>query len=206
MPESRYLFCTEYLCGEKNKTYNGILSIGKAMKNNGCMVVDGNNCELPSGEQGELLLSGNQLSFGYLNNKEKNKEAFFTKNNVIYYRSGDLCFVDEDGDFLYCGRIDHQVKIDGFRVELSEIEHHIRNKFNVQNAVAVAFVNHIGNTQLHLFLEKFKGETDSIKTFLKTKLPDYMIPNETTVLKEFPLNVNGKIDRKQLAKTLENKR
>jgi len=204
-PTEATIFCTEYLCGEKNKTYNGILCIGKPMENMGCMIVDEENNELPQGEQGELLLFGNQLTPGYLNNKEKNKHTFFTKNNTVYYRSGDLCFVDKEGDFLYCGRLDHQVKIDGYRVELSEIEHHVREAFPVQNAVCVAFVNHIGNTQLHLFLENFEGDITAIKKYLKTKLPDYMIPTETSVLKEFPLNVNGKIDRKKITKILEEK-
>ncbi len=202
-PTEATIFCTEYLCGEKNKTYNGILCIGKPMKNMGCMIVDEKDNELPQGEQGELLLFGNQLTPGYLNNKEKNEQSFFTKNNTVYYRSGDLCFIDKDGDFLYCGRMDNQVKIDGYRVELSEIEHHVRDAFDVQNVVCVAFVNQIGNTQLHLFLEKFEGDSSVIKIHLKTKLPDYMIPAETTILKEFPLNVNGKIDRKELTKTLE---
>jgi amino acid adenylation domain-containing protein len=202
-PTEATIFCTEYLCGEENKTYNGILCIGKPMENMGCLIVDGKDNELPQGEQGELLLYGSQLTPGYLNNNEKNEQSFFTKNNVFYYRSGDLCFVDKDGYFLYCGRIDHQVKIDGYRVELNEIEHHVRDAFEVQNAVCVAFINQIGNTQLHLFLEKFEGDSSAVKTHLKTKLPDYMIPAETTILKEFPLNVNGKIDRKELTKTLE---
>ena len=71
--------------------------------------------------------------------------------------------------------------------------------------MAIAYQNEIGNTQIHLFLEKFPAETSSVMDFLKAKLPPYMIPSEITVLPIFPLNANGKVDRKALKATLETK-
>ena len=152
-------------------------------------------------------MSGYQLTPAYLKNELKNKESFLFKEvngeNIRFYRSGDLCFQDEDGDFMYCGRIDHQVKIDGYRVELGEIEEHVRSHFDMKNLVVLAFTNQIGNTQLHLFLEGFNGDLSEIKKHLKNTLPDYMQPTNITNLVELPLNNNGKIDRNKLKAELE---
>ena len=78
-------------------------------------------------EEGELCLSGEQVTLGYWNNPSKTAEVFgTTKNGKKFYRTGDLCKIDQAGNFLYLGRIDNQVKIDGHRVELEEIEFHTR--------------------------------------------------------------------------------
>jgi D-alanine--poly(phosphoribitol) ligase subunit 1 len=209
-PTEATIFCLTYLCGNsegKEKAFNGILSIGKPMLNMDAIIVDENLNPLPDGEKGELCLMGAQMTPGYWKNPEKNQSAFFTltykEKPCTFYRTGDLCFKDDEGDFLFCGRIDFQVKIQGFRVELSEIEHHVREFTGLSNIVAIAYQNEIGNTQIHLFLEKFPAETSSVMNFLKAKLPPYMIPSEITVLPIFPLNANGKVDRKALKATLE---
>lgn len=205
-PTEATIFCLTYdLKREKslNKSFNGIVCIGKPMENVEAIIVDENNNILSQGKKGELCLSGNQLTPGYLNNPQKNKESFFTlgsgENAKIYYRTGDLAYVDEDGDFMYCGRIDFQVKIQGFRVELSEIEHYAREYTGLTNVAALAQNNSIGNVQIHLYLEKFDGEIKILEDYLKKKLPQYMIPSFYTNLDNFPLNVNGKIDRKALS-------
>ena len=206
-PTEATIFCSYYFCETQNKSYNGILSIGKAMKNMQLSIVNEEGDFLPAGDKGELLLSGYQLTPAYLKNELKNKESFLFKEvngeNIRFYRSGDLCFQDEDGDFMYCGRIDHQVKIDGYRVELGEIEEHVRSHFDMKNLVVLAFTNQIGNTQLHLFLEGFNGDLSEIKKHLKNTLPDYMQPTNITNLVELPLNNNGKIDRNKLKAELE---
>jgi D-alanine--poly(phosphoribitol) ligase subunit 1 len=211
-PTEATIFCLTYLYGnqgKKDKAFNGILSIGKPMLNMDAIIVDENLRPLPDGEKGELCLMGAQMTPGYWENPEKNKASFFTLtykgNQCTFYRTGDMCFKDNEGDFLFCGRIDFQVKIQGFRVELSEIEHHVREFTGLSNIVAIAYQNEIGNTQIHLFLEKFPAETSSVLDFLKAKLPPYMIPSEITVLSVFPLNANGKVDRKALKANLETK-
>jgi acyl-coenzyme A synthetase/AMP-(fatty) acid ligase len=100
---------------------------------------------------------------------------------------------------MYVGRADHQVKIQGYRVELSEIEFHAREALQGKNAVAVAFLNQSQSNEIALFIEDVKLDEQNIKNHLKLKLPSYMIPSKFIIHKEFPLNANGKIDRKSLS-------
>ncbi len=206
-PTEATIFCLTYDWNRsaENKNLNGIVCIGKPMQNIAAIVVDEDLKPVAAGIHGELCLSGAQLTSGYLKNPEKNKEAFFTLDlngtAEIFYRTGDICYIDEDGDFMYSGRLDNQVKIQGFRVELSEIEHYAREFMKNANAVALTSQNSSGNTLIHLFVENF-NITDDLLAFLKTKLPTYMIPNEIRIIGVFPLNVNGKTDRNALKKQI----
>ena len=200
-PTEATIFCTTYDWKKENaekKSFNGIVSIGKPMKNVNAIIVDESLNVLPKKEKGELCLSGNQLTTGYLNSPEKNAESFFKIDENVFYKTGDICFVDYNGDFIYCGRKDNQVKIQGFRVELSEIEHHVRQFTGLTNVAAISKTNHFGNTEIYLFLENYKNDFEKILDYLKSKVPVYMLPSQITSLEKFPLNVNGKVDRKQL--------
>ena len=203
-PTECTIFCTDYTYkrGEDNKTHNGILTIGKDMQNTLSIIVDEENNEVKHGKSGELCLSGEQLTPGYWKNEEKNKETFFYKEyngkNIRFYRTGDLCTVDKEGDILYLERVDFQVKIQGFRVELSEIEFHAKAVLNKINLVAIAFTNSIHNTEIGLVVESPIFETKELLEDLKTKLPQYMIPTQIKFAESFPLNTNGKTDRKKL--------
>jgi len=206
-PTEATIFCLTYdwKRSEKNKENNGILCIGKPMNGIQAIIVDENLLAVPDGTPGELCLLGNQLTSGYLNNPVKNKDAFFSAiidgQKCIFYRTGDICFKDEAGDFLYSGRLDNQVKIQGFRVELSEIEYHARDFAKNSNAVALISQNATGQSLIHLFVENFK-DTNNLIDHLKNKLPPYMIPSEVRHVQNFPLNVNGKIDRNALQKLI----
>ncbi len=203
-PTECTIFCTDYTYKRDaaNKNYNGVLTIGKDMKNTQTIIVDENENEVQVGERGELCLSGSQLTPGYWKNETKNKETFFYKiyngEKIRFYRTGDLCTVDADGDILYVGRVDFQAKIQGFRVELSEIEFHAKEQLDKINVVAVAFTNTIHNTEIGLALESTKLDTKPLLDHLKAKLPPYMIPTQIRYIDNFPLNVNGKTDRKKL--------
>ncbi len=205
-PTECTIFCTDYTYKRNggNKTYNGILTIGKDMKNTTTIIVDDDNNQVGEGENGELCLSGIQLTSGYWKNEEKNKEVFFTKEyqgeKTRFYRTGDLCAIDNEGDMLYLGRIDFQAKIQGFRVELSEIEFHAKAALDKLNVVAIAFTNSIQNTEIGLVLESKKFETKQLLEDLKKTLPQYMIPTQIKFIDSFPLNTNGKTDRKKLNK------
>ncbi len=205
-PTECTIFCTDYTYkrGGENKTHSGVLTIGKDMKNTTTIIVDEENNEVNIGESGELCLSGAQLTPGYWKNEEKNKEVFFYKEyngeKVRFYRTGDLCNVDDDGDILYLGRVDFQAKIQGFRVELSEIEFHAKAVLDKINVVAIAFNNKIQNTEIGLVLESAVFETKQLVDDLKLKLPQYMIPTQIKFVDSFPLNTNGKTDRKELKK------
>jgi amino acid adenylation domain-containing protein len=203
-PTENTIFCTSYIYQRNgsNKEYNGILCIGKPMEGVATLIVDENNHPLPNGEKGELCLAGELLTPGYWKNEEKNKEAFFFTGYkgkpTRFYRTGDLCVEDSDGDIMYLGRIDFQTKIQGFRVELSEVEFHVKAFLGKINAVAIAITNKIGNTEIGLSIESNEFDTNELTDYLKLKMPVYMIPTQIIFEKAFPLNVNGKTDRKEL--------
>jgi D-alanine--poly(phosphoribitol) ligase subunit 1 len=203
-PTEDTIFCTHYLYSNSSnhKSRNGILSIGKAMDNTYTIIIDENNHILPAGESGQLCLGGVQLTPGYWYNDEKNQEAFFKLNynnqEERFYKTGDLCVCDAEGDILYLGRLDYQTKIQGFRVELSEIEFHVKSFLEKNNAVAVALVDNIGNTELGLIIESKPFPLEPLQEFMKSRMPQYMIPRKITFTEVFPLNTNGKTDRKKL--------
>lgn len=201
-PTEDTIFCStyRYLGGDKNKVHNGIISIGRPMKNCGMVVFDDNHEECPVGQMGELCLSGPQLTKGYFKNDEKNKEAFFEKDGVRWYKSGDLCYKDEEGDIMYSGRLDHQVKIQGWRIELGEIEYHARQAIN-RNLVCLALEKNGINT-LYLVIEGEEIETSDLTYYMKSKMPSYMVPSNILFIPTFPLNNSDKIDRPRIKKEI----
>jgi D-alanine--poly(phosphoribitol) ligase subunit 1 len=203
-PTEQTVFCTYYPFNKtsRNKEHNGVLSIGKAMTGNATIIVDDNNRSLSPGEQGELCLAGLQLTPGYWNNDKRNKESFFFRNvngtRVRFYKTGDLCFIDEDGDIMYLGRIDFQTKIQGFRIELTEIEFHVKTFLEKANVVALPLKDISGNTEIGLVIESREFNTSPLSEYMKIKMPSYMIPKKICFADRFPLNTNGKTDRKKL--------
>ncbi|HPI37675.1 MAG TPA: amino acid adenylation domain-containing protein [Ignavibacteriaceae bacterium] len=204
-PTEATIFCMIYNWDEENgysKSYNGMVCIGKEMDSTKILIVDDNNIPVKPGETGELCLSGSQVTPGYWRNEENNRTAFFKHNldgkETIFYKTGDLAFLDKEGDCFYIGRKDFQVKIQGFRVELSEIEHHVRTFTNIPNVCVIPYQDKNGSTVLHLFIEGFNGNGSEIIEHLNTKVPFYMIPVGVTSVQAFPLNQNGKVDRKKL--------
>jgi amino acid adenylation domain-containing protein len=204
-PTEDTVFCSYYdVNAENQKNLNGVVSVGKAMQHGEMIVLNENNQVAAPEERGELCLCGPQLSPGYWNNPDKNAESFFEYDGKRFYRTGDLCYADKGGDIMYVGRIDFQAKIQGFRVELSEIEHYV-NKALVENvmSICVAFANKIGNTEIGLALQGRKYDYQPILDYVKSKLPPYEIPTKVLFFDKFPLNVNGKLDRKEITKKFE---
>ena len=199
-PTENTIFCSTYRFSRDNinKTHNGILSIGKPMKNCGMTIFTETNEECEVGVIGELCLSGPQLTPGYYKNEQKNKECFFTKNGIIWYKSGDLCYKDCDGDIMYSGRLDHQVKIQGFRVEIGEIEWHAREFLKNKNVVCMAFDNKDGLTEIAMFIESEEFDPDEMLSYMRLKMPSYMIPSRLIFVPVFPLNTNEKTDKIKL--------
>ena len=194
-PTEATIYCTYYeVTNSNNKALNGMLSIGKPLKNVEAMIVDTENRTLSKGEKGELCVSGDQITPGYWNNPEKNLESFFEKDykglKRRFYHTGDLCYFEEDDNLMLYGRLDSQVKIQGYRVELGEIEFHARTYLKGVNAVVSPFTNKSSNTELVIFIEAKVLDTNSLINYLKTKLPPYMIPTKTICEQNFPLNAN----------------
>lgn len=199
-PTEATIFCTTYPINRNggNKCLNGILCIGKAMNNMQADIFTEDRKPAAAMEKGELCLSGDQVTPGYWKNEQKNKEAFFDYRDKRYYRTGDLCFADAQGDISYSGRIDFQVKIQGFRVELGEIEVCAREFMKTHAVVAIARQNEATVWQIYLFIENYSGSTEELNNHLKESLPSYMLPAKIFGTGIFPLNSNGKTDRKVL--------
>ena len=203
-PTEDTIFCTHYTYNRtaENKVSNGLLSIGQPMLETYTIIVNEKDEIVKPGEKGQLCLGGVQLTPGYWKNEEKNKETFFyTEYNgatTRFYKTGDLCLADGDGDIMYLGRIDSQIKVQGFRVELSEIEFFAKEYLQKINAVAIAFTNQISNTEIGMVIESGEFDTKELINYMKTKMPGYMIPTQVRFVNSFPLNTNGKIDRKPL--------
>lgn len=209
-PTEATVFCTYYSFkpNQENKNYNGVLCVGKAMTNNELIIIDKDEKLLGKNQKGELCIAGSQLTNGYWNNNELNEKAFFyaehNKESKRFYKTGDECFFDADFEIMYVNRIDFQAKVQGYRVELSEVEYHAKKIVLNQNVVAVIIKNKFNNNEIALAIEGPKIKTNGIIESLKTSLPVYMIPSKISFFAKLPLNINGKTDRNQISKSIEN--
>ena len=204
-PTEATIYCTYYKLtrGGNNLSLNGIISIGKPLANVQAIIIreDGSLVEGP--EKGELCVAGDQVTPGYWKNEEKNESSFFIKEGVRYYHTGDLCYWHESGNIMYSGRIDQQAKIQGFRVELGEIEHHARTFYqNKRRVLAIAFQNTQNLTEIALFVESQAEDAKPLIDYLRSKMPHYMIPTRILFEPTFPLNKSEKIDRNALKNKL----
>lgn len=176
--------------------------IGKPIYNTQMYVVDKYNNAVPVGVTGELCIAGMNVGQGYLNNPELTAEKFIDNpfGEGKLYRTGDLAYWREDGNIIFCGRKDFQIKLNGQRVEIGEIESVISDIMEVENtAVMVRHFNH--RDVLVAFYCGKEGKETEIKDFCRERLPKYMVPSFIVHLDAMPLNQNGKLDRKILAET-----
>jgi len=198
------IICTSYeLPKESVKSDNGIVCVGKPMLNNIVEVFDEQGQILPQCSKGEFCLAGPHLTKGYINEKEKNDSLFFiynyNGNATRFYKSGDIGYIDEIGDCFYLGRNDYQVKVSGgYRVELSEVEYVAMKVLPNTRLVALSKLKDAGVSVIHIIVENAEDKIEELKQSLKKLLPDYMQPDDYHNLPVFPLNSNGKIDRKKI--------
>ncbi|MFM6139805.1 MAG: amino acid adenylation domain-containing protein, partial [Sphaerospermopsis kisseleviana] len=198
-------------------------TIGKPLPNIRLYILDANNQPLPPGIPGELCIAGAGLARGYLNRPETTAEKFieidFTSTPLStrfgqierIYKTGDLARWLPDGNLEYLGRIDYQVKLRGFRIELSEIESSLVKHPKIQEAVVLVREDSEGDQRIVAYIVPTATEEGSNQNhpallaewrdFLSLTLPDYMIPSHFVVLEKLPLTPNGKIDRKALPAT-----
>lgn len=181
--------------------------IGRPISNTQVYIVDPYMQPVPIGVPGELLIGGASLARGYHNRSELNAEKFIQDHfsndpDARLYRTGDLVRYLPDGNIEFLGRIDDQVKIRGFRIELGEIESNLMEHQNVREAVVIVRDDMADAPRLAAYVvcESQKTDTSEIRQFLKTRLPDYMVPADLMCLKEIPLTPNGKINRRALPK------
>ena len=178
--------------------------IGQAIPDLRLFVLDPQMNPVPIGVPGELFVGGAGLARGYLNRPELTAERFITgpselTGNDRLYRTGDLVKYLPNGDLEYLGRIDQQVKIRGFRVELGEIETALGFHPAVRKAVVLVRKDHSSSQYLTAYVVKAREVDEGIlRTHLRERLPEYMIPTEFVFLDTLPLTSNGKLDRRAL--------
>jgi amino acid adenylation domain-containing protein len=179
----------------------GSIPYGKGMKNQDVYVLDEDLNPCPIWVEGELYISGIGLSLGYWKNPQQTKNSFIThpQTGVRLYRTGDLGRYLPDGNIEFIGRKDFQVKIQGNRVELGEIEAVLRQILEIKEGV----INPVGKSEQEKRLIAYLTTSedvkiDNIRQFLAQRLPDYMIPARFVILEQLPLNSNGKVDRQAL--------
>lgn len=177
----------------------GEIVVGGPMVNTKFYVVDKEGKFLPVGEKGELIICGDCVGRGYINMPERTAKAFFTCNGHRAYHSGDLASWTKDGAIKIHGRIDNQIKLRGFRIELDEIEKVMSEYKGIGScAVKVLRLNGKSDYLAGYFTSQKKEDAEKILEFMKTHLPEYMIPAAITQLDAMPQTVNGKIDRNKL--------
>jgi amino acid adenylation domain-containing protein len=180
---------------------------GKPIQNSKYYILDEKMALCPPMIPGELCISGVCLADGYYNQPEATDERFRIANiegeQVRVYRTGDLAFFHADGEIRLLGRMDHQVKIRGHRVELNEIKICLRDKCGVIESEVVPYKQH-AQTVLIAFLvcQETEKDTEYFQHKLRMHLPDYMLPKHLIILPKMPVTQNGKIDRDALHKMI----
>ena len=185
---------------------HGSVPIGRPIANTQVYVLDCHLQPVPIGVPGELHVGGTGLALGYLGRPELTAEKFmphpFTDEpGARLYKTGDLARYLPDGNIEYLGRLDHQVKIRGFRIELGEIEALLGQHPAVCQAVVLAREDTPGDTRLVAYAvstQKPAPTVHELRSFLKEKLPAYMVPAAFVVLEALPLTSSGKVDRNAL--------
>ncbi|MEY4518514.1 MAG: hypothetical protein RLZZ499_1113, partial [Cyanobacteriota bacterium] len=182
------------------------INIGKPISNTQVYILDANLQPVPIGVPGELHIGGDGVTKGYLNRSELTEEKFISNPfssapNSKLYKTGDLVRFLPNGAIECLGRIDDQVKVRGFRIELGEIEAAIASHPHIQQTVVITREDNPGDKRLVAYAVLHPEQavtTNTMRQFLKPKLPDYMIPGAFVLLETLPLTPNGKIDRRAL--------
>ena len=189
---------------DKNKTLTPKcnLPIGLALDDSPIIIVDQNNTPIPDGNVGEIVICGDSVSTGYVNNNKLNTEKFFTFSDsgvkIRCYKTGDIGVINRLGQIELAGRKDNQIKIDGNRIDPEEVELLIEKNFEVKKAIVgkklnentlYAYIQPLGSAHVELSILQFK---------LRKIVPEYLIPKSLEILSNPPLTSNGKVDREML--------
>ena len=201
------------------------LPVGLPMENCKIKIVDEEGREVEEGQKGEIVIIGPSVSKGYFKNEEKTKEVFYLESTdpglesgspkdlahlrFRAYKTGDLGFIDETGNIRYAGRKDFQIKLNGYRIEIEDIENNLRKVENIRNAVVLPVYKNEKIAYLKAIVElEVENDLGNLKNGIRIKkdlaklVPEYMVPRNVTIIDKLPMNTNGKIDRKKLAQEL----
>ncbi|MBH5318588.1 amino acid adenylation domain-containing protein [Paenibacillus sp. GSMTC-2017] len=199
--------CSNMYVYQPGKTRGVNVPIGGPMHGVDIHILGYGDKPAPLGAPGELCIAGNGLALGYVNKPELTASKFVAhplQPGRMMYRTGDLAKWLPDGNAMYLGRMDHQVKIRGIRIELGEIGTQLQKHEAIDAVVVIAHENEDGDKRICAYIVTNRAtQRHELKSFLKSKLPDYMIPSFFIPIEEIPLTPNGKVDRKALPEPLE---
>ncbi len=185
-----------------DKPYERDVPIGAPIGNSTAYILNGDLQPLPPGMEGELCVGGDGLARGYLNDPELTAAKFVPHPLLAgerLYRTGDVASWLPDGNIVFVGRSDEQIKVRGFRIEPAEIEHHIRSHEHVYDAVVVARSRQEEDKEICAYVTgSSQLDVDDLRLLLKQRLPEYMVPVHLVQLEALPLNASGKVDRRAL--------
>ncbi|BDA68754.1 hypothetical protein CAL7716_029200 [Calothrix sp. PCC 7716] len=195
---------TIWSAANRVKTVNNSVPISSPIANTQLYILDKYHQLVPVGVAGELCIAGEGLARGYFHRPDLTAEKFipnpFSDKSTRLYKTGDLARYLPNGDIEYIGRIDNQVKVRGFRIELGEIEAIISQYPGVRETVVVVREDSASQRiAAYLVPQKEQALTiPEVRSFLQSKLPNYMVPSVFIILEALPLTPNGKVDRKAL--------
>ncbi len=195
---------TTSCCSCKYITSSDDINLGKPLPNVAIYICNNDLNLCPIGIIGELCISGDGVSYGYVNNEEATKKSFINNpfGKGLLYKSGDLARWNEKGELEYVGRNDFQIKIRGLRIELEEINNALLALPEINNSVTIIRkINHIDC--ICSFVISSSTNVTSIKNKLSKRLPHYMIPSHIELMESLSLTTNGKIDTKNLPEIKE---
>lgn len=182
----------------------GSLALGLPYPEIRVAILDADRGVLPAGQVGEIAVAGFQLAAGYLGRPDLTAARFPWIAGTRWYLTGDTGYQDSEGRFHRLGRTDDQVKIRGHRVELGDVESHLREICNTELAAAVPWpLANGGATGLVAFVASTAKSPSEIRAALQTRLPAYMVPQSVRQMEALPLTPHGKVDRQALTAMLE---
>ncbi|GMT96872.1 hypothetical protein KH5H1_09910 [Corallococcus caeni] len=202
-PTETTVFATSHRFTQASQV-SASVPLGRPLGNTQVYVLDDSGQPVPPGVQGELYVGGDGLARGYVGQPALTAErfvpdAFSSTPGARLYRTGDLGRWRDDGVLEFLGRADAQVKVRGFRIELAEIEAALLAHSEVREAVVVAREDVPGDKRLVAYVVAPESlDVAELRSFLKQRLPDYMVPSVVGRLDALPLTSNGKVDRKAL--------
>ncbi len=198
-----YLTCHEWQKGEMDSL--GAVPIGTPLPGNQIQLVDEALRPVGSGEKGELIIAGPQVAAGYWQDDIGSRRAFVKASGRRWYRTGDVARVNSKGVFEFLGRRDDQIKINGFRLELGEIEAVARAVFTDSAVAALALSEEGGGQRLVLVVQGVHHEASEnlLREHMQKQLPAYAVPAKILFSQDWPLTANGKLDRQALSEIIQ---
>jgi len=203
-PTETVVGCCVYEVAEDDPV-SGPVPIGTPVANSQLYVLDESLQPVDKGATGELYIGGDGVGLGYLNRRQLTDDRFipdpFSRNcRGRLYRSGDLVRFNDEGNLVFLGRIDNQIKIKGFRIELDEVETMLNQCAGVRDCAVVAREDATGEKRLIAYVveDGSQTEVDELRKAMKSRVPEYMVPTTFMKMESLPLTTNGKVDRQTL--------